>query len=97
MMELVFLPLSILVFKWRTCSKYDWVFTLYYLTYSLILVVAKEIALNSRVGLFYLGVPAFSYVAFMLPELQNAMSENVVKVWSALGLSVAIIALLIIF
>ncbi len=97
MTGLVFFPLLILVFKWRTYSKYDWAFTLYYLLYALILVLAKDIPLNSRIGLFYLCVPALSYVVFMFPELQGSLSETAIKIWSALGLFSALIALLVIF
>ncbi|WP_160174786.1 hypothetical protein [Vibrio fluvialis] len=53
--------------------------------------------LNSRIGSFYLGIPAFSYAAFIFAELQDSVHENVVKVLSALGLSAALIALLVIF
>lgn len=97
MTGIVFLPLLILVFKWKTFSKYDWVFTLYYILYALTLVTTKDIPLNSRIGSFYLGVPAFSYAAFIFAELQDSVHENVVKVLSALGLSAALIALLVIF
>lgn len=92
MMELVFLPLLILVFKWRTFSKYDWAFTFYYLLYAMTLVTTKDMPLHSRIGSFYLGVPAFIF-----SELQDSMNENVVRVLSALGLSSALVAILVVF
>lgn len=97
MMESVFLPLLILVFKWRTFSKYDWAFTFYYLLYAMTLVTTKDMPLYSRIGSFYLGVPAFCYTAFIFSELQDSMNENVVRVLSALGLSSALVAILFIF
>lgn len=96
-MIVVWLPLVILAFKWKEYNKYDWCFTFLYILYAWLLVIEVDIPLSSRIGSFYLGVPALSYVAFIFPALQHALNEKVVRILSALGLTSALIALLVIF
>ncbi|RBO14613.1 hypothetical protein DSL61_16370 [Vibrio cholerae] len=97
MTELVFLPLIILVFNWKNYDLYDWLFTVFYVIYAFTFVMTDEIPLNTRIGSFYLGIPALSYCVFVLSEFQSNYSVYTIKLMSALGLSAALISLLIIF
>ncbi|EJK2100778.1 hypothetical protein ACXA2F_003477 [Vibrio cholerae] len=97
MAELVFLPLTILVYKWKNYDLYDWLFTVFYVIYAFTFVMRDELPLNARIGSFYLGIPALSYCAFVFSEFQLHYSVYTIKVMSALGLSAALISLLIIF
>lgn len=97
MAELVFLPLTILVYKWKNYDLYDWLFTVFYVIYAFTFVMTDELPLNARIGSFYLGIPALSYCAFVFSKFQSHYSIYTIKVMSALGLSTALISLLIIF
>lgn len=97
MTELVFLPLIILVFNWKNYDLYDWLFTVFYVIYTFTFLMTDEIPLNARIGSFYLGIPALSYCVFVLSEFQSNYSVYTIKLMSALGLSAALISLLIIF
>lgn len=97
MAELVFLPLTILVYKWKNYDLYDWLFTVFYVIYAFTFVMTDELPLNARIGSFYLGIPALSYCAFVFSEFQSHYSIYTIKMMSALGLSTALISLLIIF
>ncbi|ENM3860955.1 hypothetical protein ACPFTZ_001899 [Vibrio cholerae] len=97
MTELVFLPLIILVFNWKNYDLYNWLFTVFYVIYAFTFLMTDEIPLNARIGSFYLGIPALSYCVFVLSEFQSHYSVYTIKLMSALGLSAALISLLIIF
>lgn len=96
-MELVFLPLLIVLFQWRNFARPEWGFTAFYLVYAVLLITNSEIPTNSRISSFYLGIPAAAYVTFIFPELYTRYPESAMRVLSVVGLSVALIALLVIF
>ena len=95
-MELIFLPLTILFVKWRMLSRLDWGFTIYFLTYAIVLVYYSELPLGSYIGGFYVGIPSVSYFFYIFPYIQTHHPECFVKVMSFLGLSIAFACLLVI-
>ena len=95
-MELVILPLLILPFRWKNYDLYDWAFTVFYVSYACFLVTA-DLPQNTRLSDFYLGIPAFSYVAFIFSDWQTHYPEQFVRVLGGVGVSIAYISLLVFF
>ncbi|MFC3024930.1 hypothetical protein ACFODT_14020, partial [Vibrio zhugei] len=60
-------------------------------------VTSNDIGHSSRLGAFYLGVPAVCYVLFLFPELVDNGEEKTIKIMCLLGISIAFGTMLFIF
>lgn len=94
---LVFLPLALTLLSWQRHRYYDWLFIVYYFIYAVSLVTSNDIGHSSRLGAFYLGVPAVCYVLFLFPELVDNGEEKTIKIMCLLGISIAFGTMLFIF
>lgn len=90
----VFLPLMIVLFRWKSFDISQWRFTAYYVLYAIMLTYFYHRPLSPDLGSFYLGIPAICYVSFLFPNLQNYYPESAVRMLSIMGLSVTFVTLL---
>ncbi|GIU16850.1 MULTISPECIES: hypothetical protein [unclassified Shewanella] len=95
-MELIFLPLLIVPFKYKQFGRSEWYFTLFFLAYAVTLTTLT-LPLNSRLGSFYIGIPSFSYFFYMYPEIQTQYSSTVLRSLSFFGVVSAFVALVVFF
>ncbi|GIU13374.1 hypothetical protein [Shewanella sp. MBTL60-007] len=95
-MALIFLPLILVLFKYREFGRSEWLFSGFFLVYGLALMGA-EVPPSSRIGGLYLGVPSISYFFYLFPEVQTQYSSSVIRSLSLLGVVIAFIALLLFF
>ncbi|MGS0681152.1 hypothetical protein ACVBIO_19190 [Shewanella sp. 0m-8] len=95
-MELIFLPLLIVLVKYKHYARAEWLFTLFFLVYALALTTLT-LPPNSRLGSFYIGIPSISYLFYIYPDIQTQYPTSVIRVLSTLGVCTAFIALLVFF
>ncbi|MBL4913410.1 hypothetical protein L2719_01805 [Shewanella schlegeliana] len=95
-MALIFLPLLLVLFKYRDFERLEWLFTGLFLAYGVALMGA-EVPPSSRLGGLYLAVPSISYFFYLFPEIQTQYSISVIRVLSMLGVCTAFIALIVFF
>lgn len=95
-MVLIFLPLLLVLFKYREFGRFEWLFSGLFLAYGLTLIGA-DVPPSSRLGGLYLAVPSISYFFYLFPEVQTQYSAPVVRSLSLLGVGSAFIALLFFF
>lgn len=97
LLSMIFLPLTIIPFKWREFENSDWCFNVFYLMYSLALITTSDLPQYHRITSFYIGIPMIAYIAYLFPEWQDHYPDKVIKIISFTGLTVTFIALIAIF
>ncbi|MCG9730482.1 hypothetical protein L1D44_11560 [Shewanella sp. Isolate13] len=95
-MVLIFLPLLLVLFKYRELGRFEWLFSGLFLVYGLALMGA-QVPLSSRLGGLYLAVPSISYFFYLFPEVQTQYSMAVLRSLSFLGVVTAFVALILFF
>lgn len=95
-MVLIFLPLLLVLFKYREFGRFEWLFSGLFLAYGVTLIGA-DVPPNSRLGGLYLAVPSIAYFFYLFPEIQTQYPSSVIRCLSLLGVVTAVIALLLFF